>query len=1114
MQSSQCEADSIYAAKELATDLVDKFIDVARPTRGKVKFSQDGVPISNDRNRDSRNYWHYKQTGIKSRPIKLLKHPIEHIERKIILTYILGILFRIIAVITGPLIVLVVYLITLPVVISRRSVWFILNLSFTYDARIKTTDVEGRKVGDGARWLKQREWSYCPLDYIESYWFKEKLVNNVILAIEHKGQEFPIEKLRSLVCENILSKSEFRKFLSNVVLKGVPFYKSYYWHHIGLVKQTPSQDATSAGGPTTENLARHFQGAKSASRGTIDTSVDQFSVTSITDESNHRHNLEIFMPPNNGVEGINLEQHIFIDNTLKSSSTDVTGHVIRQYAYQLLGVGLNKDRPLWEIRVLPTGTDKSYMIFRCHQSLADGRCLSGILTDHLTGLNHISLDQGAKTDARVPHEEISLQPLKERKSFIARMDKSSSSKSAILVGPLTVLLWVIWTFTRRKNNHLNKCCSNHEQESNANQCLQDRRFYMAQYSLTKFHQIKQMTRSSASDIILCALSGALRDYLRKVSGVPNPPNLNISLAVDMRQTDESYARQNQVSCDKSTQLEKPPKTSTVPQVNCTLVNVPLPTSVEGTVPRLWELRSTMDELRTSADPWVMLGLQYFLFIILPTSCYQWVINYIALRNSSALLSNIRGPQNMVESWCVDLLQRTFLEAQQVPTTIEVNPDSADYNILIYPGKEKSNGPQSLKANRDKLGRLKFVDNIGTISSIFYCMQPPTSEIPISFNCITYYDKLHVTTLSRSLLIEDSKLLTQLFFRQLDQLADTIAKRRSLVTIMRAPVPIEISCEPATPLSGLDSLVSTEDNESTDATLCKSQPRLYGLHKDDIEAGIGFGGRNEKCQACKQSICSCKRRKSLFSFDFDKQHFLNLLSPIHSGMMQTKSCELKQESRTPGNVSASGEQFLNELDEDAIDVPSRQIKDSASTGTRRSDEFQNLQPTHSRRIKKRSTISLNAQSNNEAQHRPDSFIRDPRNLEREISGQSSFQLNVPQSVGIYGKHHSKSETDLFPTVGMQKDSSVKSVGRLSPTSLFGRSNPKQQSSLSSGASSICVSPREPTTPPRSRNTSEISRLGKRYTSKRRKSVAIGSDSAHIQRYVVIKDKVSMTVTFAP
>ncbi|KAL1468567.1 hypothetical protein MTO96_041415 [Rhipicephalus appendiculatus] len=53
--------------------------------------------------------------------------------------------------------------------------------------------------------------------------------------------------------------------------------------------------------------------------------------------------------------------------------------------------------------------------------------------------------------------------------------------------------------------------------------------------------------------------------------------------------------------------------------------VRLPTNTEGAIPRLWEVRQAMDELKNSPDPVVLYGAANILFTLLPCRLAHWSV---------------------------------------------------------------------------------------------------------------------------------------------------------------------------------------------------------------------------------------------------------------------------------------------------------------------------------------------------------------------------------------------------------------------------------------------------------------------------------------------------------
>lgn len=74
-----------------------------------------------------------------------------------------------------------------------------------------------------------------------------------------------------------------------------------------------------------------------------------------------------------------------------------------------------------------------------------------------------------------------------------------------------------------------------------------------------------------------------------------------------------------------------------------MMNVTLPTNVEGTIPRLWKVHRSMDDLKNSADSVVMYGALYYLYGLLPQSLAFWIFESIYKKQTMQVV-NIPGPE--------------------------------------------------------------------------------------------------------------------------------------------------------------------------------------------------------------------------------------------------------------------------------------------------------------------------------------------------------------------------------------------------------------------------------------------------------------------------------------
>lgn len=102
---------------------------------------------------------------------------------------------------------------------------------------------------------------------------------------------------------------------------------------------------------------------------------------------------------------------------------------------KLMATPLAMDRPLWQVLyTTSTYSNQVILIIRVHQALSQSGLVS-ILTHYLSDTAPVS----STTKPRFGGVTLSINIFR-----------------AIIVGPLTFFLWILWAFTRRHHNHLTK----------------------------------------------------------------------------------------------------------------------------------------------------------------------------------------------------------------------------------------------------------------------------------------------------------------------------------------------------------------------------------------------------------------------------------------------------------------------------------------------------------------------------------------------------------------------------------------------------------------------------------------------------------------------------------
>lgn len=150
----------------------------------------------------------------------------------------------------------------------------------------------------------------------------------------------------------------------------------------------------------------------------------------------------------------NFDDHVIEDEPIDCKRS------LRKRLMTFMGQSLPMDKPLWQIRYsLASYCDQVILIVRVHQTLSQSGLVS-ILTHYLCD----SVPMCSTQKARFGSATLSINILR-----------------AIIVGPLTFFLWIMWAFTRRHHNYLTKA-------------KEIKSIHWSALDLPKIYRIKQVTR--------------------------------------------------------------------------------------------------------------------------------------------------------------------------------------------------------------------------------------------------------------------------------------------------------------------------------------------------------------------------------------------------------------------------------------------------------------------------------------------------------------------------------------------------------------------------------------------------------------------------------------------
>ncbi|XP_015791926.1 uncharacterized protein LOC107368589 [Tetranychus urticae] len=620
--------------------------------------------------------------GIKSRPIKYLKHPLD---RSIASFFLLTLFFTLLALITGLPVVLTLSCFLIPAMLILKC----LNCCSKGNpaTMIETTPIESywlipQSIASRTKCSSndddnQNNNNPNSLGSNNNLGPRTK-INSISTCLLFIDRELNIDQLRDVFMARVVQKPEMARFRSVLCYKGLT--RTPVWSRLSF-------------------------------------------------------------------EEFNIEKQIINDCVLTSRSE------LKDHLTKVMSCSLPHSLPPWQIRrCCASYLNQVILILRTHQSVIDGIGMAKLLVQYLA-------DQAPpKTTTFIRTTQGTTATTGHFKPRFGGINFTINLVRAAIVGPLTFSLWIIWAFTKRKANYLKKkdsskvitksSCShskyldqaimintnnnnnnniadntinnvNSDNNNNPSNTVSNnvtssfgptaynigsnvdshnshshKSVHWTTIEMAKIQRVKQVTRSCLNDVILAAVTGSVRRYM-VARNITNPPDIGISLPVDIRGINDAE--------------------SDIVRVNYVVLTLPLPTSIEGAIPRLWEIRHNMEELKTSADPAVMYGAHYYLNSLLPGRLYRFILNLIH-RNSSICLSNLQGP-----------------------------------------GTEVSIGSHRLR-------------------KILFWMSPPPS-VSITFNTISYGDKLFVSVSSSSKLLPCARALAKAFKGQIRQLSELLSKRR-------------------------------------------------------------------------------------------------------------------------------------------------------------------------------------------------------------------------------------------------------------------------------------------------------------------------------------------------
>ena len=261
---------------------------------------------------------------------------------------------------------------------------------------------------------------------------------------------------------------------------------------------------------------------------------------------------------------------------------------LQDYISELANRALPFDRPLWEAQVLTDFGDvrDTVILFRMHPCLVDGVSMVKILYKSIADVEPVTT-----VPTRLGHVSC-------WESFKSLID-----------GPMKMfrILLPKHDFNLLHGEHIH---------------LSGKKLitWSEPFSLSSAVKIKQVTRSTLNEVLMSVTAGSLRNYLI-LNNINNPFDMQTSIPVYYGNNKHASGVGNDVL----------------------FLKVRLPTNTEGAVPRLWRMKTEMDQLRGTAMFAITRRIFKLTYHLLAESLWNKLWIYV-LRKCTCIVSSLPGPE--------------------------------------------------------------------------------------------------------------------------------------------------------------------------------------------------------------------------------------------------------------------------------------------------------------------------------------------------------------------------------------------------------------------------------------------------------------------------------------
>lgn len=320
-----------------------------------------------------------------------------------------------------------------------------------------------------------------------------------------------------------------------------------------------------------------------------------------------------------------------LDNHITVTKLEGVGDKASFQAYcsKLISKQLNFDRPLWHLHLIENVEGGNVLFSRIHHCIADGIALVSVMLS-MTDDAAVST---AEDEAREPRKLSTIGNLYKQASnawdaATKAIDTATKVSNKLIQGSLETLTnpAKLLDYAKQGSQGASALASVITYPSDPPSLFRgplqvDKTCAWSEpIPLEKVKAIRDVTKATVNDVLLTAMSGALRRYLVERKQDVTDLNFRAAVPVNLRPLDKMKELGNQFG----------------------LVFLSLPVGIAEPLDRLWELKKRMDHLKHSGEAIITFGMLKAVGAT-PAEIQKLVVNTFGTK-ATCVMTNVPGPK--------------------------------------------------------------------------------------------------------------------------------------------------------------------------------------------------------------------------------------------------------------------------------------------------------------------------------------------------------------------------------------------------------------------------------------------------------------------------------------